>query len=440
MRDLFLTMIVAGLLPVAFLRPVVGVFLWTWLSLMSPHRLTWGFAFDYPFVEFVAIATMAGWLCNGERKLFPVSATVMIFIAFALWTVLTTLFSLSPELSTSRLVFVMKLYALAFFIMMTVRTREQIHALVWIVVISIGFYSAKGGVFSLLTGGEHRVWGPDGSFITSNNQLALATLMVLPLMRYLHLNSAVRLLRLAALVLIPLSILSVLMSYSRGAFLALCAMFVVFVFKSRNKLAFGSFAVGALVLALAFAPSEWYERIASIADYESDESSMGRIEVWQFAYDVAAARPLVGGGFDVFYNDAAYAQFAPDIFIRSSHSIIFQVLGEHGFVGLILFLSLGIATWLTGSRIIRLTRNRPQLHWAADLARLLQTGLVGYFVAGLFLNLAFFDLVYIFLALMVMTAWVTEQEVRAEAAHPTPPRVVPEPVPRASLGQQQAAR
>lgn len=438
MRDLFVTMIVAGMLPVAFLRPVVGVFLWTWLSLMSPHRLTWGFAFDYPFVELVAITTMVGWLLNADRRLIPPTGVVVLFVAFMLWTGVTTLVALDTSIAEPRMIFVLKVFALAFFIMMTVRTREQIHALVWIVVISIGFYSAKGGLFSLLTGGEHRVWGPAGSFITNNNQLALATLMVLPLMRYLQLNSAVRLLRVAMLLLIALSILSVLMSYSRGAFIALCAMLVVFIAKSRNKLAFGSFAAVVLVLALAFAPGEWYERIASIADYQADASSVGRLEIWQFAYDVAKARPLFGGGFDVFFNEAAYARFAPDIQGRSAHSIVFQVLGEHGFVGLALFLGIGIAAWLTGSRIVRLSRNRPELHWAADLARLLQTGLVGYFVAGLFLDLAFFDLAYVFLAMMVMTGWIAQRQVSAAEGH-SAVTLLPDAAPRAALGERQGA-
>ena len=114
------------------------------------------------------------------------------------------------------------------------------------------------------------------------------------------------------------------------------------------------------------------------------------------------------------------------------------MLGEHGFVGLALFLGIGIAAWLTGSRIVRLSRNRPELHWAADLARLLQTGLVGYFVAGLFLDLAFFDLAYVFLAMMVMTGWIAQRQVSAAEGH-SAATLLPDAAPRAALGERQGA-
>ena len=78
---------------------------------------------------------------------------------------------------------------MTFISMILINSRERVHALVWIIVASLGFYGAKGGVFTLLGGGEQRVWGPANSFIADNNALALALIMTLPLMRYLQLQS-----------------------------------------------------------------------------------------------------------------------------------------------------------------------------------------------------------------------------------------------------------
>lgn len=63
-----------------------------------------------------------------------------------------------------------------------------------------------------------------------------------------------------------------------------------------------------------------------------------------------------GGGFDV--SDAAiFARYAPNpMDVHAAHSIYFQALGEHGFVGLLIYLALGIATWRTAAAIIRRTR------------------------------------------------------------------------------------
>ncbi|HAY29062.1 MAG TPA: putative O-glycosylation ligase, exosortase A system-associated, partial [Candidatus Accumulibacter sp.] len=55
MRDLLLVGIFLAVLPFALRHTWIGVLLWTWLSLMNPHRLTFGFAYDAPFA-----ATAAG--------------------------------------------------------------------------------------------------------------------------------------------------------------------------------------------------------------------------------------------------------------------------------------------------------------------------------------------------------------------------------------------
>ena len=56
-------------------------------------------------------------------------------------------------------------------------------ALAAVLVCSIGFYGLKGGIFTLMHGGNLRVWGPGGSFIEGNNELALAIIVCIPLMR-----------------------------------------------------------------------------------------------------------------------------------------------------------------------------------------------------------------------------------------------------------------
>ena len=46
LRDiLVVSIVIAGCLA-ALQRPWIGVMLWTWLSVMSPHRYTWSFAYE----------------------------------------------------------------------------------------------------------------------------------------------------------------------------------------------------------------------------------------------------------------------------------------------------------------------------------------------------------------------------------------------------------
>jgi putative inorganic carbon (HCO3(-)) transporter len=54
---------------------------------------------------------------------------------------------------------------MTFFCFMLVKSARAIHRLAWVLVISLGVYGVKGGIFTLRSGGSYRVWGPDGTFI-----------------------------------------------------------------------------------------------------------------------------------------------------------------------------------------------------------------------------------------------------------------------------------
>ncbi len=103
------------------------------------------------------------------------------------------------------------------------------------------------------------------------------------------------------------------------------------------------------------------------------------------------------------------------------HSIYFEVLGEHGWVGLVLFGTLLGLTWLKCSTVIRQSNKQPDKLWARDLAAMIQVSLVGYMSAGAFLGLAYFDYVYHLVAVVVVVHFLISAEtssVPAGAARP----------------------
>src|SRR3546814_11553251 len=97
--------------------------------------------------------------------------------------------------------------------------RERLQALIWIIVVSLGYFGAKGGLFTIVGGGTSHVWGPPGSFIADNNALAMALVMVLPLVRYLQIQTESKLIRLGLYGLMILIGFSIIGSQSRGAFI-----------------------------------------------------------------------------------------------------------------------------------------------------------------------------------------------------------------------------
>ena len=166
-------------------------------------------------------------------------------------------------------------------------------------------------------------------------------------------------------------------------------------------------------------PDRWAERMDTINTYQDDESAMGRLNAWRMAWNLARDR-FPGGGFDV--SDAGiFARYAPNpMDVHAAHSIYFQVLGEHGFVGLLIYLALGIATWHTAAVIIRLTRGNAELRWAHGLATMSQASLIGFAVGGAFLSLLYFDMPYYLMAALIATRIVVEQQLRERAPQRRP--------------------
>ena len=155
----------------------------------------------------------------------------------------------------------------------------------------------------------------------------------------------------------------------------------------------------------------------TISTYEQDSSAMGRISTWTMLSNLALDRPLVGGGFEP-YTTEVFRRYLPDYDgTHSAHSIYFQVLGEHGFVGLALFIVFWMLTWQLSRRIIKHTKNDPESKWAYWLATMIQVSLVGYFVGGMFLNLAYWDMPYYLMIALVVTWHV----VRSQSPEPTNP-------------------
>lgn len=425
-------------IPAILIWPHVGILVWFWIGLMNPHRMAWDATSEMSFAFYMGIVTLVAWLFSRERKTIPVNAVTILLGLLTIWITLSTTFAMVPDNAWPEWNRSIKILAMTFVTMAIMRTRERIHALVWMMVVCLGYFSVKGGLFTILGGGQNIVWGPPGSFIEDNNQLAMALLMVLPLMRYLELHSAARLIRLGLLVAMAVTVFAIIGSQSRGAFLGLLVVGFALVMKSRYRLQMGALA---FVLGLAgvwFVPEHWIERMETIQSYEEDESAMGRITTWKVAYEIALRRPLTGGGFNVTENSQIYFSIVPDApTARAAHSVYFEVLGEHGFAGLLIFLSLGFVTWRSFGAVRKQTAQKQNLRWASDLASMGQVSLLAYFSAGAFLNLAFFDLYYAVVALAVLLREVVRGDTVGKHTSSTlfPVKKVEPPLPHHTIGQ-----
>lgn len=399
MRDIIITLIVFGSLPLILRRPFVGVVMWTWLGMMNPHRLAWGFSLNFPFAFIVFITTVIAYAASREPKRVPMGREIVVLALLMTWMFVSTSMAIFQIPAWDQWDKVWRIQLGTLLTLMLTTTMPRIHALVWTIGVSLGFYGIKGGLWTLLHGGSNRVYGPNGTFIGGNNEIGLALVMTAPLLWYLAVSTANRKLKLGLYGATGLTLIAIVGTQSRGAFLGLAVMGLMMFMKAKNK-------VLPLVMGIAFAlllpfivPQEWFDRMHTIETYEEDKSATNRIKAWGKSVDIANAR-LTGGGYE-------FISLTNGV---DCHSIYFEVLSEHGWPGLVLFLLLGGMTWLKCGRIRKLTRKRPDMLQANMLASMLQVSIAGYATSGAFLGLAYFDLVYVLVVLTVVLLSIVERE------------------------------
>ena len=414
MRDILIIAIVMAGALASLRRPWIGIMLWTWLSIMNPHRFAWGMAYDAPLAAIAAASVMLGLLMTKDRESPFKASPVTWMVLFMVWISLSWLAGIDPVNDYEQWKKVMKIDVMIVLSLMLLHSKQHILALMWVCTGSLALLGIKGGVFTLTTGGTFRVWGPSGSFIEGNNEFALALVMTIPLLRFLQLQLQNKWVRHGLTVAMALCASGALGSQSRGALLAISTMGFYFWWHGKNKLGVGIALLLIAVPLVMFMPDSWSIRMSTIGTYEEDESAMGRISAWWSAWNSAFHYPF-GVGFDSARPELfnLYSPYPGPA--RAAHSIYFQVLGNHGFVGLFLFLGIFISTWRSAGWLRRQNFLSPDKHWCSELGTFCQVALAGYAVGGAFLSLAYFDLPYNIMVMVVLTriwvekkSWLTE--------------------------------
>ena len=434
MRDILLIVIVLGSIPFILRRPHVGVLMWVWLSVMNPHRLTWGMAYYLPFAAVVAAVTLIAVVFTRDKKPPPLNGLTVTLLLFVGWTGITTFFAFFPAESFQTWKTMLKTQLMVLLIPMLFHNKEHLRLLIWITALSVAYYGIKGGVFVLLTGGAYKIWGPLYTYIEDNNSLAVALVAIIPLLRYLQLTSPVKHVRWALIGMMGLCGLSVLGTHSRGALVAVATMGAYLMWKTHKRAQLVLLGMIAIPFVLAFMPDHWYARMDTIVNYEQDASGSAsmRLNTWSTMFNLAKDNPIVGGGFEVAMPEI-YNRYAPDRSFppQVAHSIYFQAMGEHGFVGFGLYMLLLWLFWRQAGALARMTKGRADLAWAHNFGLMMQVSLVGFCAGGAFLSLILYDVPYYLLAALVATRVIVEKELRKASVAST------HPLPLAGMGAQQ---
>ena len=410
MRDILVTLLIFGSIPFIIRRPHIGVLVWSWIGYMNPHRLAFGFAYSFPFAAIIGIVTVFSMLISKDTKWFPKHPANTILILFIIWMGISCTQAMYPEIAWDSFKRVIKIELMVFITMMLLQSRERVQQLIWVIVGSIGFYGIKGGIFTIATKGQFMVLGPADGFFAGNTEIGLIILMTLPLMYYLHQTTTERWVRNGLIIAMVLMVVAAIGTHSRGALVAALGIMGFFWLKSNTKIITGLIGIFLTIALYYFMPLTWHEKMQTIINYQQDASAMGRINAWWAGYNVANDR-LFGGGFE-FWTPESFLIYAPNPRdFHDAHSIYFEVLGEHGYIGLVLYLLYGILAFLTASRVIRQTRSIAYFAWANLLARMIQVSLIAYAIGGAFLGLAYADIGYQLVAVLILLQLLVNQGV-----------------------------
>lgn len=472
MRDLFLTLFILGYMPWIVLRPHYGIYMWSWLTYMTPHRLTWSFAYDFRFNYFVTIVTLFSIFKSKMHHVYiPRTSTTFFWFLFSVWVTLSGIDAIEQGSAWAEWTRYMKIQIMVIVTYSLVKKKEHIVILVAVIAFSIGFFAFKGGLFTLLKGGHFRVLGPEYSFISDNNTFALAVNTTMPLAFYFLETAKNKIYRLLLIAHIFFCILAVFGSYSRGGLIGLTAIGVALWLSSSRKIILLTSILVFIPAAAIIMPEKWTQRITPMLDslniphnlpahwllsprllLENNEpvvdnlidnaiekfevnqglikedaeilrdlSIKGRFDAWNVAKLMAKDRPFFGGGFGAFSQES-FDRYTPGVFRHAAHSIYFQVLGEQGIAGLIIWSLMHVATLFTGLWVFIHCRKDPDLDWAAIMAKNIVIGMIGYYSSGLSLGLAYYDLPYHYTALLVILKLLAKQELNQRKNNRTSPR------------------
>jgi O-antigen ligase len=282
---------------------------------------------------------------------------------------------------------------------------------IWIWVLAIGYQAAH----VLLSGGV----GTE-AFLNDENDVALACCTALPfaLQGTLFLSGWKRW---ASGVLMVLFTTAIVVTSSRGGFVALVAVALCGVLVSPHRLRNLAVTASAALVFYASVPASYQAEVASIFEDKEHDTSESREFLWRAAWNMWLDHPVVGvGAMNFNWNVGRYqprdstGRFASAMYLdrdwtmSAAHSVYFTVLSETGVVGSFLFGAIIVGHFATVRRFRKLVAGHPGGN--ADLRREtafygtgLSMAMVGYLAGGAFLSAAYYPYLWTLSAMAV--AW-----------------------------------
>ena len=411
------------------LRPPEPRVAWTFIYIAF---LAYVFAittFRLPIGEVSMIVALLGLALQRERLRSP--AIFGWAVLFLSWCVLGYFRTPYQSAVWENVILFGKLCLIILVAANALRSPAQIRFFMIFVLGCYALFPVRGALINYFIGHSTLLGRAVWNYTYSNpNDLAALTLLMLSVAAALLATERTRWIRWCAITGLALLPVLILMTQSRGGFIAL-SMFAAFAIVGQRRTLRTALIVITLALGVvAVAPSGVWQRVRGLSEVtdnldrvDPEGSAKARFQIWQVALKIIDDHPVTGVGWGAYpFAHAEYAPVSgvdPTVYgFRDTHSTVLNVLAETGVPGLVLFLALLWGAMRDAERARRMcVRVQPRL---ALQLRYLELGLLAFLVAGVFGSFAKLAILYLHLVLL----WVVAQNAMriARSSHPVDPR------------------
>jgi len=418
-----------------------------WVDVVKPQMLASSIISGLP-LSFITAVIMLGLYVTKDRKYPPKfgMASVLVLL-FAIWITLTTAMSSIPYHAWDKWDWVIKVLIFALFMPYIFRSRIQIEAFILVYIFSAATLFVSAGAKTLLGGGGYgvlSVMGQTNTGLSEGSTLAVVCVALVPVLLYCKQHTLLfpknKYTTCLFLGLIVMGLATMVGTTARAGLIAFALLFFLMFLESKKKVWYIVAALAGVVVLLNMdlASTSWGSRMSTIETYNADSSALGRLAVWKWTLGFVGSNPM-GGGFDAYAfsgiagvsSDGEIRYFPEGVLMgKAFHSIYFEVLGEQGIPGIIIYLSIVLLTLSSLSKLKKKWKNVDGMEWISALAGALRIAIMVYMVGGAFVGIAYqpflFYLVSLTVALDQYGLRVEQEEKKARIAanlmaeHPVP--------------------
>jgi probable O-glycosylation ligase (exosortase A-associated) len=449
LRSLYVLGIYLSFIAMGAIVPFVFSLGYLWTDLFRPQLVAYIILPAVPVSFIMGALAVGGYVLLDRRAPPPITLVFVLTILLGMWITLTTIFlAVAPESAWLKWDWAVKTVLFSAFIPFVIRSRIQIEAFTQVYLFGVFIHILPTGLKTVISGGGY---GRELGLVGGNtgfgegSTLATVAVMMIPvifwLIKHNLLMPRLKIVRLGYLGMAVVALACTVGTYARTGLVGLVVVGGVMWLRSKRKIGFGIIIAAGALLVGVLASDKWDERISTIDDYQTESSSLGRILVWQWTMRFVQSNPF-GGGFDSYrINEITFP--SPDgssegsvVKGKAFHNSYFEMLGEHGWPGLILFSGLILSAMLALQRTASWAKRTPGMEWCRELALCQQTALVTLVVCGMFIGIAFQPMYwYIFAMSTILTNYRrrAQLEVQVRPSPVTPTRgELPTPVPTSS--------